>query len=72
MSTRKIWKRKILRTWKYGIKKCLIKTETVKPAVVTGKWIKIKKRKTNMQILWLEEVEDETSFFNGEVIRTSR
>ena len=43
MSTRKIWKRKILRTWKYGIKKCLFKTETVKPAVVTGQWVKIKK-----------------------------
>ena len=38
--------------------------------MVTGKWFKIKKEERIRKFCDLVEVEDETSFFSGEVIRT--
>ena len=47
-----------------------LRLSAFKIAMVTGKWFKIKKEEQICKFCDLVEVEDETSFFNGEVIRT--
>ena len=48
-----------------------IRLFSFKPDIVTGKWLKIKKEERICKFCDLEEVEDEISFFNAEVIRIS-
>ena len=49
-----------------------LRLSSFKIAMVTGKWFKKKKEEERIcKLICIVEVEDETSFFNGEVIRTS-
>ena len=48
-----------------------LRLSSSKLAIATGKWFKTKKRKRIYNFCDLNEVEDETHFFNAEIIRTS-